>query len=150
MSPRPTSFSAPVASRMIRELMASFTAKAMRLGMLAFMRPVITSARGLWVAMTRCIPAARPIWATRQMDSSTSLAATVIRSASSSMTTTTDAMCCTSSRCAARALYSSSFFTPSSEKVLYRFIISYTAHWRAPAAFFGSVTTGISRWGMPL
>ena len=31
-----------------------------------------------------------------------------------------------------------------------RFIISVTAHWRAPAAFLGSVTTGISRWGMPL
>ena len=61
----------------------------MRLGMLAFIRPVITSARGLWVAMTRCMPAARPIWATRQTDSSTSLEATIIRSASSSMKMTT-------------------------------------------------------------
>ena len=69
-------------------LQAEATAKAMRLGMLAFIRPVITSAEGRWVAITRCMPAARPIWATRQMDSSTSLAATSIRSASSSMTTT--------------------------------------------------------------
>ena len=88
MSPRPTSFSAPVVSRMMRDSREEATAKAMRLGILAFIRPVITSAEGRWVAMIRCMPAARPIWATRQMDSSTSLAATSIRSASSSMTTT--------------------------------------------------------------
>ena len=81
----PTSFSAPVLSRMILDSREDATAKAMRLGMLAFMRPVITSAEGRWVAITRWTPAARPIWATRQMDSSTSLAATNIRSASSSM-----------------------------------------------------------------
>ena len=156
MSPRPTSFSAPVASRMMRDSSEEATAKAMRLGILAFIRPVMTSADGRWVAMTRCIPAARPICATRQMDSSTSFAATSIRSASSSMTTTTDAIWASSSPSgpfrpdAATALYSSSFFTPSSEKVLYRFIISKTAHCSAPAAFFGSVTTGMSRWGMPL
>jgi hypothetical protein len=57
-------------------------------GMLAFIRPVMTSAEGRWVAMTRCMPAARPIWATRQMLSSTSLEAAIIRSASSSITTT--------------------------------------------------------------
>ena len=89
MSPLPTSFSAPVLSRMIRDSREEATAKAIREGMLAFIRPVITSAEGRWVAITRCIPAARPIWATRQMDSSTSLAATSIRSASSSMTMTT-------------------------------------------------------------
>ena len=122
----------------------------MRLGILAFIRPVITSAEGRWVAMIRCMPAARPIWATRQMDSSTSLAATNIRSANSSMTTTTLGSVSRSSLARARRLNSSSFFTPCSEKVLYRFIISNTAHWRAPAAFLGSVTTGISRWGMPL
>lgn len=48
-------------------------------------RPVITSTDGRWVAMTRCMPAARAIWAKRQMESSTSLGATIIRSASSSM-----------------------------------------------------------------
>ena len=90
----------------------------MRLGMLAFIRPVITSAEGRWVAMTRWMPAARPICATRQMDSSTSLAATSIRSANSSMTTTTVGIFFKSSRCAARALYSSSFLTPVSEKAL--------------------------------
>ena len=126
------------------------TAKATRLGMLAFMRPVMTSEEGRWVAMTRCIPAARPIWATRQMDSSTSFAATSIKSASSSMTTTTLGRVSMPSAVFASRLYSSSFFTPHSENALYRFIISNTAHWRAPAAFLGSVTTGISRWGMPL
>ena len=44
--------------------------------------------KGRCVAITRWMPAARPICATRQMDSSTSFAATSIRSASSSMTTT--------------------------------------------------------------
>ena len=86
--------------------------------MLAFMRPVMTSAEGRWVAMTRCIPAARPIWATRQMDSSTSLAATSIKSASSSRTTTTLGMGSKPSLAFARRLNSSSFLTPCSEKVL--------------------------------
>ena len=76
----------------------------MREGILAFINPVITSAEGRWVAMIRCIPAARPIWATRQMDSSTSLAATSIRSASSSMTTTTWGMVSIPSVLAALAL----------------------------------------------
>ena len=89
MSPLPTSFSAPVVSKMMRDSSEEATAKATREGMLAFMRPVMTSAEGRWVAMTRCIPEARPIWATRQMDSSTSFAATSMRSASSSMTMTT-------------------------------------------------------------
>ena len=82
------------------------------------MRPVMTSAEGRWVAMTRCTPAARPIWATRQMDSSTSLAATSIRSANSSMTTTTLGMVSIPSVARASLLYSSSFLTPHSEKVL--------------------------------
>ena len=73
----------------MRDSSEEATAKAMRLGMFAFISPVMTSARGLWVAMMRCMPAARPICATRQIDSSTSLAAMSIRSASSSMTTTT-------------------------------------------------------------
>ena len=89
MSPLPTSFSAPVVSKMMRDSSEEATAKATREGMLAFMRPVMTLAEGRWVAMTRWTPAARPIWATRQMDSSTSLAATSMRSASSSMTMTT-------------------------------------------------------------
>ena len=62
------------------------TAKAMRLGMLALIRPVMTSTLGRWVATIRCIPAARAFWAMRQIESSTSLPTTIIRSASSSMT----------------------------------------------------------------
>ena len=89
---------------MMRDSMELATAKAMRLGILAFIRPVMTSAEGRWVATTRCMPAARPIWATRQMDSSTSLAATSIKSASSSMTTTTVGSFFTSSSVSDRAL----------------------------------------------
>ena len=66
------------------------------------------------------------------------------------MTTTTLGMVSIPSVARASLLYSSSFLTPHSEKVLYRFIISNTAHCSAPAAFLGSVTTGISRWGIPL
>ena len=89
ISPFPTRLSAPCWSRMMRLSRELATESAMRLGILAFMRPVMTSARGLWVATTRCMPAARPIWATRQMDSSTSFAAIIMRSASSSMKMTT-------------------------------------------------------------
>ena len=46
MSPLPTSFSAPVVSRMMRDSREEATAKAMRLGMFAFIRPVMTSAEG--------------------------------------------------------------------------------------------------------
>jgi len=41
-------------------------------------------------------------------------------------------------------------FRAEETNVLKRFVISATAQFRAPAAFFGSVTTGISRCGMPL
>ena len=85
MSPRPNSFSAPLASRMVRESICEETAKAMREGMLALMTPVMTSTEGRWVAMTRCMPAARAICARRQIESSTSPGAAIIRSASSSM-----------------------------------------------------------------
>ena len=85
ISPRPSSFSAPLPSRMVRESTWDDTANAMRLGILALMMPVMTSTEGRWVAMTRCIPAARAICANRQMESSTSLGAAIIRSASSSM-----------------------------------------------------------------
>ena len=84
------------------------------------------------------------------MDSSPSLAATSIRSASSSMTTTTVGSFFISASLSHRALKPARSLTPRSENILYRFIISYTAHCSAPAAFLGSVTTGISRWGMPL
>ena len=46
MSPLPSSFSAPDASRMVRESIWLETAKAIRLGMLALIRPVMTSTLG--------------------------------------------------------------------------------------------------------
>ena len=57
-------------------------------GMFAFMMPVMTSEDGRCVATTRCMPAARAFCAMRQIEFSTSFAATIIRSASSSMTMT--------------------------------------------------------------
>ena len=50
--------------------------------------PVMTSTDGRCVARIRWMPTARAICASRAIDSSTSLLATIIRSASSSMTTT--------------------------------------------------------------
>ena len=85
MSPLPSSFSAPPWSIMVRLSICEATEKAMRVGMLALMMPVMTFTDGRWVAMTRCMPAARASWARRQMLSSTSPGATIIRSASSSM-----------------------------------------------------------------
>ena len=43
---------------MVRESTLDDTWKAMRLGMLALMRPVITSTEGRWVARMRCTPEA--------------------------------------------------------------------------------------------
>ena len=60
----------------------------MRAGMFALIRPVMTSTDGRCVASTRWMPIARAICASRAIDSSTSLPATIIRSASSSMRTT--------------------------------------------------------------
>ena len=73
---------------MTRESWALATMKAIRLGMLALIRPVTTSTDGRWVATTRWMPTALAIWAMRQMASSTSRGATIIRSDSSSITTT--------------------------------------------------------------
>ena len=56
--------------------------------MFALIRPVTTSTDGRWVATTRWMPTARAICAIRQIASSTSRGATIIRSASSSITTT--------------------------------------------------------------
>ena len=59
-------------------------ANATREGILALIRPVITFTDGLCVAMIRWIPAALASCARRQIASSTSPGATIIRSASSS------------------------------------------------------------------
>ena len=88
MSPCPSSFSAPPVSRMVRESTCERTERAIRLGMFALIRPVMMSVVGRWVAMMRCMPAARAFCARRQMASSTSLEVVIIRSASSSMMTT--------------------------------------------------------------
>ena len=86
MSPLPMSRSAPCWSRMTRLSVALDTAKASRAGTLALMTPVMTFTDGRCVAITRWMPTARAIWAMRQIESSTSRAATIIRSASSSIT----------------------------------------------------------------
>ena len=83
----PTKRSAPGWSRITRLSVRLDTAKARRAGMFALIRPVITLVDGRWVATTRWMPTARAFWAIRQIDSSTSRAATIIRSASSSITT---------------------------------------------------------------
>ena len=86
MSPRPSSRSAPLPSRMTRESILEETLKAMRDGRFALMTPVRTSTEGRCVATTRWMPTARAFWARRTIASSTSLGAVIIRSASSSMT----------------------------------------------------------------
>ena len=53
--------------------------------MFALIIPVITSTDGLCVAITKCIPAALAFCANLQIASSTSFAATIIKSANSSM-----------------------------------------------------------------
>ena len=88
MSPLPTSFSAPGWSRMTRLSVRLDTAKATRAGMLALITPVMTLTLGRCVATIRWMPTARAFWAMRVIDSSTSRAATIIRSLSSSTTTT--------------------------------------------------------------
>ncbi len=87
MSPWPTSFSAPFESRMTRESACEDVMNAMREGMFALISPVTTSTDGRCVATTRWMPTARAICAIRQIASSTSRGATIIRSASSSTTT---------------------------------------------------------------
>ncbi len=88
MSPWPSSDSAPIWSRIVRESIFDDTWKATRVGMLALMRPVITSTDGRCVARIRWMPAARAFCASRAISSSIFLPATIIRSASSSITTT--------------------------------------------------------------
>ena len=86
MSPLPMSRSAPCWSRITRLSVALDTAKARRAGTLALITPVMTLTDGRCVAITRWMPTARAIWAMRQIESSTSRAATIMRSASSSIT----------------------------------------------------------------
>ena len=85
MSPRPSSFSAPTPSMMMRESNLLATMKAMRDGMLALIRPVMTSIDGRCVASTMCMPTARAMAASRARVASSSLPLVAIRSANSSM-----------------------------------------------------------------
>ena len=94
MSPRPRSFSAPPMPRIVRLSTWEATAKAMREGTFALIRPVMTSTDGRCVATTRCMPAARAICAKRQIASSTSFGAAIIRSESSSMMMTICGILC--------------------------------------------------------
>ena len=52
MSPLPISFSAPGESRIVEESILEITLKAILVGKLALIRPVMTSTDGLWVART--------------------------------------------------------------------------------------------------
>ena len=72
-------------SRIVLESTPDATENAIRDGTFALITPVMTLTDGRWVAMTRWIPAARASCARRQIASSTSLEATIIRSASSSI-----------------------------------------------------------------
>ena len=128
-----------------------------RLGMFALIRPVMTSTEGRWVAMIRWMPAALASCARRQIASSTSPGATIIRSASSStiMTICGRSLGMPSSSLLSFVLRASYYILlsrghcclqisdigPSSPQ---------PPHCNAADAFFGSVTTGISRCGMPL
>ena len=71
---------------MIRESNLFATMKAMRDGMLALMRPVITSMVGRCVASTMWMPTARAMAASRARVDSSSLPVVAMRSANSSIT----------------------------------------------------------------
>ena len=88
MSPWPSSDSAPLWSRIVRESTLAETWKAMRVGMFALMRPVMTSTDGRCVARIRWMPEARAFCARRAISSSTFLPTIIIMSASSSTMTT--------------------------------------------------------------
>ena len=132
------------------------TWKAMRVGKLALIRPVITLTEGLWVASTIWMPAALPIWARRMIGSSTSLRHDIMRSASSSMMTTrygSRAGSFSSGSLSSRSiflLYPFMFLTSASEKYSYLFSISRTIQFIPAAAFLCSLTMGAIRWGRSL
>ncbi len=89
VSPLPSSFSAPLWSRMTRLSIIDETLNDMRMGMFDLMRPVMTSTDGRCVARIRWMPTARLLAARRMIAISTSLPCCSIRSASSSTTITT-------------------------------------------------------------
>ena len=86
----PMRFDAEPMSMIVRESTWEEVRNAMREGMFALIRPVMTLTSGLCVPMMRCMPAALAFCAMRQIDSSTSSFAVIMRSASSSITMTMD------------------------------------------------------------
>ena len=94
MSPWPSRCSAPIWSRIVRESTLADTWNAMRHGMFALMRPVITSTDGRCVATIMWMPDARAFCASRAISSSTFLPTIIIMSASSSMITTMNGIGC--------------------------------------------------------
>lgn len=70
---------------MVRESIIDATRNATRAGKFALMVPVMMFVVGRWVAMMAWIPTARASWAMRQIGSSISLPAVIIRSPNSSI-----------------------------------------------------------------
>ena len=128
MSPRPRSFSAPVMSMIVRESTAEAVANATRAGMLALIRPVMTSTDGRCVATTRWMPVARASCEIRVMAFSTWIGADIIRSASSSISSTTYGM---RSGPVRDSLYFSMFRAVARAKRRYRRSISPIAQYSA-------------------
>ena len=85
MSPLPRSSSAPDESKIILESVFDDTAKDILAGKFALINPATTSADGLWLATTKCMPAALAICDNLVIDSFISFGATNIKSASSSI-----------------------------------------------------------------
>ena len=150
MSPLPRSFSAPTWSRIVFESTPEVTANAILEPIFALITPVITSTEGLCVAISRCMPAALASAASLDIYVSTSFDATIMSSASSSITKRTSGRCSTSGLFLYFSLKLLISLTWPSSKSLYLLCISITAQLRAPAAFLGSVITGMMRCGTPL
>ena len=146
MSPFPTSFSAPDESRIVRESIMDATENAILPGILAFIRPVITSTLGRCVATIKCMPTARAIWARRIIPVSTSFDAVTIKSASSSIIKTR----CGSFVFGCALLYEVISLFPALLNRSKRLSISDTVHFKALTVLCTSVITGVSRCGMPL
>src|SRR3989344_5482098 len=146
ISPRPNSFSAPGVSIITLESIMLETLKAMRQGILALIKPVITSTDGRWVDSTRWIPVARAIWAILVTASSTSDGANNMISASSSTMIIRYGKAWNPDI----SLNISIFLAPTSANNLYRRSISLIDHFKADTTFSGSTITGVSKWGIPL
>ena len=126
------------------------TANEIRDGMFAFTTPVITSVEGLCVATIKWIPAALAICVILIIESSTSFAATNIKSANSSIMTTIYGILGYSGLLSQNSLYPLIFLFFVCSKISYLLSISTTIFFKAIDAFLGSVTTGHSKWGTPL